>query len=70
GREERLAILERHGVGELPELIAAAGKAAKADDTLDAIALSLTAEARLMGEALRLTDEARDTRGLVMEIWG
>lgn len=70
GRAERIGILERRGVSNLSVLIASTGKAAKADDVLDAIALSLTAEARLRGEALRITDEARDARGLVMEIWG
>ncbi len=70
GREERIALLMRHGVADPPALIESAGRAAKPDDVLDAVALSLTAEARLNGEALRLTDEARDARGLVMEIWG
>ena len=70
GRKERMALLVRHGVDDLSALIAGAGRSAKPDDVLDAIVLSLTAEARLKGEALRLTDEARDARGLVMEIWG
>lgn len=69
GREERTSILRRHGVADPDGLIAAAGRLAKADDVLDAIALSLTAEARLQGKATRFTDEARDARGLVMEIW-
>ncbi|MEQ8751433.1 MAG: DUF429 domain-containing protein [Amphiplicatus sp.] len=70
GREVRMALLTRHGVDGLSALVAGAGRSAKPDDVFDAIALSLTAEARLNGEALRLTDEARDARGLVMEIWG
>lgn len=40
------------------------------DDVYDACALALTAKARLNGGAIRLTDYARDRRGLVMEIWG
>ncbi|MEO1135068.1 MAG: DUF429 domain-containing protein [Pseudomonadota bacterium] len=40
------------------------------DDVFDACALALTAKARLDGAAIRLTDGARDARGLVMEIWG
>lgn len=41
-----------------------------ADDVFDACVLALTAKARLAGEALHLTDGARDARGLLMEIWG
>lgn len=40
------------------------------DDVFDACVLALTAKARLAGEALHLTDGARDARGLLMEIWG
>lgn len=40
------------------------------DDFYDACALSLTAEARLAGAAWRFGDDARDARGLLMEIWG
>ena len=40
------------------------------DDFYDACALSLTAEHRFTGTAWRLGGDARDTRGLLMEIWG
>ncbi len=73
---ERLAILKRNGITAEP-LIAHArfeasllGARAGADDALDACALALAARARLQGRAMRLSDDARDRRGLVMEIWG
>ncbi len=40
------------------------------DDVIDACVLTLTAEARLVGDAWRLGDGARDARGLLMEISG
>ncbi|MEO0399875.1 MAG: DUF429 domain-containing protein [Pseudomonadota bacterium] len=40
------------------------------DDILDAAVLSLSAQARISNNALRFSDEKRDRRGLVMEIWG
>ncbi|MBB5518674.1 DUF429 domain-containing protein [Amphiplicatus metriothermophilus] len=74
GRRERLALLRRGGFPAAPALLAQAKArfraAVQPDDILDACALALTAEARLDGRALRLTDGARDARGLVMEIWG
>lgn len=70
GVRERMLILKRAGVADPAALIERAGRAAKADDVLDALALCLTAAARLDGSAWRLGDGARDARGLVMEIWG
>ncbi|GAB4521019.1 MAG: DUF429 domain-containing protein [Amphiplicatus sp.] len=74
GRRERLALLRRGGfpagVALLAQAKARFRAAVQPDDILDACALALTAEARLGGRALRLTDGARDARGLVMEIWG
>lgn len=74
GRTERLQILAKNGLAVSNEFLAEAkavfGGRAKPDDVLDACALALTAKARLEGQALHLTDGARDARGLVMEIWG
>lgn len=74
GRRERLALLRRAGFpdghGFLAQMKAHYRAAVQLDDILDACVLALTAEARLSGRALRLTNEARDARGLVMEIWG
>lgn len=70
GVRERILILKRAGVADPAALIERAGRAAKADDVLDALALCLAAQARLDGAAWRLGDGARDARGLVMEIWG
>lgn len=74
GLDERRVILQSCGLAIGDAMIAEArmqsSGAAKADDVLDACALALTAEARLRGTALRLSDEARDARGFVMEIWG
>jgi predicted RNase H-like nuclease len=46
------------------------GSQVSLDDVYDACVLAITAKARLAGEALHLTDGARDSRGLLMEIWG
>lgn len=75
GEAERRALLARAGVANAEEIYltlrAAHGAAAvKRDDVYDACALALTAKARLEGTATRLTDGARDARGLIMEIWG
>ena len=74
GLAERRALLARAGLAVDDALVAEARRVssgrAKEDDVLDALALSLAAAARLDGRALRLSDEARDARGLVMEIWG
>lgn len=63
----RRAILQRHGLS-LPT--GAPPMGAQANDVLDAAALTLAAEHRLSGAASRLSDDAVDARGLVMEIWG
>lgn len=75
GQAERRALLERAGMVEAEDIYlslrAEHGASAVArDDLYDAAALALTAKARLDGAALHLTDEARDARGLIMEIWG
>ena len=56
GLEAAWSALNRPGVGE--------------DDFLDACALALTARTRLSGAATRHSDNVRDERGFVMEIWG
>ncbi|NWG92552.1 MAG: DUF429 domain-containing protein [Parvularculaceae bacterium] len=75
GARERRGLLAGAGVrrldaliGELREKIPARSCFAD-DDVLDAIALAMTAAARIEGRATRLGDGARDARGLVMEIW-
>lgn len=73
GRAERNALLTANGLDPDPlfaDLRKAAGGGAGLDDWYDACALALTAKARLEGEAVRLGDDARDARGLAMEIWG
>lgn len=40
------------------------------DDIRDACALAISARDRLNGEAWRMSDDACDGRGLIMEIWG
>lgn len=77
GKRERLAILERNGLPNVEALVAGARAEAKMigarvarDDFYDACALALTAAARLEGRALRLSADERDSRGLLMEIWG
>ncbi len=40
------------------------------DDLLDACALLLTAKARIEGDAWRFSNNERDERGLMIEIWG
>lgn len=74
GAQERLALLTRHGIAAAEkhyenlrrENAAGIGR----DDVYDACALALTAQARLDGCAIHLTDGHKDARGLVMEIWG
>ena len=74
GQAERRALLLRHGVNELDRLYdevrADAGAKVGLDDLYDASALALTAKARLNNQAVHLTGNARDARGLIMEIWG
>ncbi len=75
GQTERLALLAREGMTEAEAIYQSlraehGGKSIARDDVYDACALALTAKARLEGSALRLSDDARDGRGLVMEIWG
>lgn len=78
GQKERLALLHANGCAAAASLIDQArvlastmsGVTVAIDDVMDACALSLTARARLRGDAIQLTDGARDARGLLMEIWG
>ncbi len=75
GQAERLALLSRAGVSSAQEIFQSlradhGAKAIACDDVYDASVLALTARARLEGSALRFSDDARDARGLVMEIWG
>ncbi|WP_375202649.1 DUF429 domain-containing protein [Hyphococcus sp.] len=75
GQAERRALLTRAGLSQAEDIYQSlrtghGDKAIGRDDVYDAAALALTAKARLEGKALRLGDEARDARGLVMEIWG
>ena len=73
GRAERRALLAANGLDPDPhfaDLRKAAGGGAGLDDWYDACALALTAKARLEDAAVRLSDDARDARRLVMEIWG
>ena len=78
GKAERIALLAAHGMRSAPALVEKARRAARAldrvsladDDVIDACVLALTAKARLQGNAIQLTDGARDARGLLMEIWG
>ena len=75
GRDERRCLLESAGITNADALFDAlraevgAGKVAR-DDVYDACAMALTAKARLDGNVIRLSDDARDARGLLMEIWG
>ncbi len=74
GLRERRRILKRYGIVNaqalFEELKNKARGSAACDDVFDACALALTAEARLASAALRFTDGTRDSRDLVMEIWG
>ena len=65
GRAERLALLDRAGLGDLAALRL---PGAAPDDILDAAALTLTAARVRDGEVERLGDGARDARGLRMEV--
>ncbi|MEM6850168.1 MAG: DUF429 domain-containing protein [Pseudomonadota bacterium] len=73
GRAARLSLLQTAGApideSEI-EGFRLDNRGCAADDILDACALALTAEARAAGEAWRFSDELRDERGLIMEIWG
>lgn len=75
GRRERRDILVKAGIATIDEALADLRERRPRqrefadDDFYDACVLSLTAEARLSGTAWRLGDQARDRRGLVMEIW-
>jgi predicted RNase H-like nuclease len=75
GQRERLQLLKRAGVTNAEDIYLAlraehGGQAVGRDDVYDACVLALTAKARLENRALRLSDDARDARGLLMEIWG
>lgn len=76
GKAERSAILQDSGVPGILGLVECLRRELPRqsqfsdDDALDAAALALSAAARTRGVALRLSDDARDVRGLVMEIWG
>jgi predicted RNase H-like nuclease len=65
GRAERLAVLDRAGLGDLS---AVRLPGAAPDDVLDAVALTLTAARVRDGVAERLGDGTRDARGLCMEV--
>ena len=74
GAEARMHVLEAAGFAHIrtacADFLAAHRGAVKQDDLLDAAALSLTAQARISGAADRYSDDRRDARGLIMEIWG
>ena len=74
GAQERFALLTKNGLFGVEdiyrELKATNGARLARDDVYDACALALTAKARLAGEAVCLSDGAKDSRGLKMEIWG
>lgn len=74
GQEERRRLLKRHGASGADKIYQRLKTEFKSgiglDDVFDACALALTAKARLDGDAVHLTNGARDARRLVMEIWG
>ena len=74
GKAERYRLLKRHGLPAArriyTELRLEHGAIIGEDDVYDACALALSARARLAGQAIHLTDGARDEKGLLMEIWG
>ena len=75
GAAERRAALRRAGLVYTPLLKALRQDHPRRadfadDDFYDACVLLLAAQARLAGEAWRLSDDARDRKGFVMEIWG
>lgn len=75
GAKERSALLRREGLNTSDCLAALRDKFPRKadwldDDLLDALVLSLSARAFLVGNAKVLTDGAYDSKGLVMEIWG
>jgi predicted RNase H-like nuclease len=71
GREERIELLRRAGLGGVAEAATGfRGRGWGHDDVIDAIALSSIAEHILAGTAIRLPEPPpRDARGLAMEIW-
>ena len=68
GRAARIELLRKAGVDPAPALAALPRKLAAADDILDALVLTLTAQRRLEGNHTMLEDRARDARGLKMAI--
>lgn len=70
GVARRLRLLRRAGLKRLARLLAERPPGVKADDVLDAAALTLTAERIRLGQGIRLigTPE-RDATGRRMEIW-
>jgi len=71
---ERTVILERHSVINLYNVFTSFLSNHKAklgtDDIFDAMAIALTARARLSGNALHCFDGMLDEKGLKLEIWG
>lgn len=74
GARERVALLQKQGIPDPREVFLELQKATAAkvrtDDVLDAIALALTARARLSGNAIHCFDGTHDQRNLKLEIWG
>lgn len=76
GVAERLAALEEHGFPTAPETLYSElrkthrAKDVKPDDLIDASALTLSGLAFLKGQCVRLGDQEKDARGLIMEIIG
>lgn len=74
GLRERARLLRRAGLHHLTAtwntIAADHGRALARDDFYDACAIAVTAAARISGDAIRLSDEQRDAKGLIMEIWG
>lgn len=70
GLQQRHAMLAARGFHDLDAWLARLrGTGAKPDDLFDACALALAARTALAGKAQRLGAEARDAKGLRMEIW-
>jgi len=67
GRADRTALLTPH-LGDVTALWRDPPRGAKADDVLDALAITITAERVLAGDVEHLGDGAIDRRGLRMEI--
>lgn len=75
GQQERRRLLQQAGLPYAERLFEdlrqkTGAKGLARDDVYDACTLVLTAKARLDGGAIHLTDNAKDDRGLLMEIWG